>query len=317
MAALVHRPPAATRAIPKSWKPFNYTYHFFWGLEDVIAVYTNMWSQLDTDKSVGGLFPNDGDGNAWGDKHVGFPPVLDKLGYTLTDPGRYQNLTDNFTVADLGLQAGQVRHHHRRDDPARLHHLLEPGAAAGLQAEGRLDRQGDPVPGGGGGARQRSGNNLSSEVWWTPNHPFKSSLTGQIGQAARRRLTRRRTRQQWTQPIGFVHALFEVAVDVLKRTARRGDAKATVPPFRPPSSTPSSATRLERRRAAALRGEEHRQDAAGRRPMAAAKGDGNKYDIVIVDNKTAPAIPAGRQDGADRLTTPDNGRRAPRLPPWH
>ena len=63
---------------PPAWKPFNYTYHFFWGLEDVIAVFTNMWSQLETNKSVGGLFPNDGDGNAWGDKQVGFPPVLDK-----------------------------------------------------------------------------------------------------------------------------------------------------------------------------------------------------------------------------------------------
>ena len=28
---------------PASWKPFNYAYHFFWGLEDVIAVFTNMW----------------------------------------------------------------------------------------------------------------------------------------------------------------------------------------------------------------------------------------------------------------------------------
>jgi branched-chain amino acid transport system substrate-binding protein len=61
-------------------------------------VFTNMWGQLATNKSVGGLFPNDGDGNAWGDKQVGFPPVLDKLGYKLTDPGRYQNLTDNFTA---------------------------------------------------------------------------------------------------------------------------------------------------------------------------------------------------------------------------
>ena len=72
--------------------------HFFWGLEDVIAVFTNMWGQLATNKSVGGLFPNDGDGNAWGDKQVGFPPVLDKHGYKLTDPGRYQNLTDNFSA---------------------------------------------------------------------------------------------------------------------------------------------------------------------------------------------------------------------------
>ncbi|HTF76934.1 MAG TPA: ABC transporter substrate-binding protein, partial [Bradyrhizobium sp.] len=45
---------------PPAWKNFNYTYHFFWGLEDVIAVFTNMWSQVPTNKSVGGLFPNDG-----------------------------------------------------------------------------------------------------------------------------------------------------------------------------------------------------------------------------------------------------------------
>lgn len=61
---------------PKSWKPFGYAYHFFWGLEDVISVYTNMWAQLSSNKQVGGLFPNDGDGNAWGDGKVGFPPVL-------------------------------------------------------------------------------------------------------------------------------------------------------------------------------------------------------------------------------------------------
>ena len=57
-----------------------------------------MWGQLKTDKVVAALFPNDGDGNAWGDKVVGFPPVLDKLGYKLVDPGRYQNLTDDFTA---------------------------------------------------------------------------------------------------------------------------------------------------------------------------------------------------------------------------
>ena len=61
---------------PKSWKPFGYAYHFFWGPEDVISVFTNMWSQLSTNKQVGGLFPNGGDGNAWGDAKVGFPPVF-------------------------------------------------------------------------------------------------------------------------------------------------------------------------------------------------------------------------------------------------
>jgi branched-chain amino acid transport system substrate-binding protein len=37
---------------PGSWKPFNYAYHFFWGLEDIIAVYTGMWAQVDTNKHV-------------------------------------------------------------------------------------------------------------------------------------------------------------------------------------------------------------------------------------------------------------------------
>ena len=29
------------------------------------------------------------------------------------------------------------------------------------------------------------GQNISTEVWWTPNHPFKSSLTGQAAEISR------------------------------------------------------------------------------------------------------------------------------------
>ncbi|MEP1650482.1 MAG: ABC transporter substrate-binding protein, partial [Paracoccaceae bacterium] len=45
---------------------FQSTYHFFWGLEDVIGVFLDLWGQSGVAKSVGGLFPNDADGNAWG-----------------------------------------------------------------------------------------------------------------------------------------------------------------------------------------------------------------------------------------------------------
>lgn len=31
---------------PKSWKAFDYAYHFFWGMEDVIGVFPNLWGQL-------------------------------------------------------------------------------------------------------------------------------------------------------------------------------------------------------------------------------------------------------------------------------
>jgi len=41
---------------PTSWRPFNFAYHYFWGLQDVIDVFTSMWNRLDTNKQVGGLF---------------------------------------------------------------------------------------------------------------------------------------------------------------------------------------------------------------------------------------------------------------------
>ena len=78
-------------------KPFKWTYHFFWGLEDIIAVFTNLWAEVPTNKVVGALWPNDGDGNAWGDPKLGFPPALKEAGYKVVDPGRYQNQTDDFS----------------------------------------------------------------------------------------------------------------------------------------------------------------------------------------------------------------------------
>ncbi len=44
------------------------------------------------------MWPNDGDGNAWGDKERGFPPALTKAGYKVIDPGRYPNLSDDFSA---------------------------------------------------------------------------------------------------------------------------------------------------------------------------------------------------------------------------
>src|SRR3954451_23595762 len=78
-------------------KGFNWTYHFFWGLEDVIGAFLALWNSAPTNKVVGGLFPNDADGNAWGDPQRGLPPALAQAGYKLTDPGRYQLMNNDFT----------------------------------------------------------------------------------------------------------------------------------------------------------------------------------------------------------------------------
>lgn len=279
---------------PGSWKPFNSTFHFFWGLEDVISVFTNMWGQLQTSKSVGGLFPNDGEGNAWGNKQVGFPPVLDKLGYKLTDPGRYQNLSDNFTAQITAFKrdaceivTGVVI---PPDFTTFWNQAQQQGFRPKIASIGKAILFPVAVE-----ALGRNGNNLSSEVWWSPNHPFKSSLTGQTARQVADAYTAA-TKKQWTQPIGFVHALFEVATDVLKRSADKGDAKATVAAI--------AATKLDTLVGhIAWSGEKlppFAQKNIAKTPLVGGQWrirDGNKYDIVIVDNQTAPNIPtAGRME---------------------
>ena len=174
---------------PPAWKPFNHTFHFFWGLEDIIAVFTNLWGQVETNKSVGGLFPNDGDGNAWGDKQIGFPPVLEKGGYKLTDPGRYQNLTDNFSAqitafknAKCEILTGVVL---PPDFTTFWQQALQQGFKPKVASVGKALLFPVAVE-----ALGKAGHNLSSEVWWSPNHPFKSSLNGMSCKGAGRCLYR-------------------------------------------------------------------------------------------------------------------------------
>ena len=46
-------------AIRDGAKPADRSSYHFWGLEDVAAVYSDMWSQVSTNNSAGGLFPDD------------------------------------------------------------------------------------------------------------------------------------------------------------------------------------------------------------------------------------------------------------------
>ncbi len=275
---------------PASWKPFDFAYHFFWGLEDVIAVYTNMWAQVATNKKVGGLFPNDGDGNAWGDKTVGFPPVLAEQGYGLTDTGRYQGLTDDFSAqinafkgAGCEIVTGVMI---PPDFTTFWNQAQQQGFRPKVASIGKALLFPQSVE-----ALGKAGHNLSSEVWWSPNHPFKSSLTGQSSAETAAGFTGA-TGKQWTQPIGFVHALFEIAVDVMKRVDDPNDAEKVAAAI--------AATRLDTLVGTVA------WDGANLPPFAARNiaktplvggqwrlKEGGGYDLVITENKTAPSIPAG------------------------
>jgi branched-chain amino acid transport system substrate-binding protein len=266
-------------------KGFSWTYHFFWGLEDVIAVFTNMWSSVPTNMRVGALFPNDGDGNAWGNPKTGFPEPLKAKGFSLLDPGRYQNLTADFSAQIAAFKRDsveivtgvvippdfrtfwtQTRQQGFRPKVASVGKaLLFPAAveAIGEVAEG-----------------------LSTEVWWSPSHPFSSSLNGATAQALAAGYEMSSGRQ-WTQPLGFVHALFEVAVDTLRRSDDVNDRSS----IRNALATANLNTIVG---PVAFSGGPVKNVA--KTPLVGGqwvKGTSRMFDLVIVNNQTAPQIPAG------------------------
>ena len=200
---------------------FNYSYHFFWGLEDLMAVFAGMWNQLDTNKKVGGLFPNDGDGNAWGGA---FPGFMGAQGYEVVDPGRYENLNSDFSSQISAFQAAEVDILTGVPIPPDFTTFWKQALAQGMQPKAASIGKAILFP-VAVEALGNDGHNLSSEVWWTPSHPFTDSLLGLSAAEVAEAYTAS-TGRQWTQPIGFAHALFEVAARVLDTAGSGADAAA-------------------------------------------------------------------------------------------
>ena len=261
---------------------FQSTYHFFWGLEDVIGVFLDLWNQSGAAKKVGGLFPNDADGNAWGDANLGLPPALSGAGFELTDPGRYQPLSDDFSnqiaafrdagceivtgvmippdFATFWAQAAQQGFNPKVATIGKA--ILFPSVVESL------------------GAR---GDGLTSEVWWSPNHPFNSSLTGDSAQALVNEYTAA-TGRPWTQPIGFRHALFEVVADVVKRTEDLDDQQAITASI--------AATKLDTI-VGMVDWSSGPVKNVSKTPLVGGQWqrDGDALDLKVVGNKDHPSIP--------------------------
>lgn len=218
------------QADPANPVNFEWTYHYFWGLEDIIANFAAAWSQIQTNMIAGGLFPNDSDGNAWGDPNTGIVPGLAGLGYTVLDPGRYENLNDDFSAQisffdsnDCNIITGVVI---PPDFPTFWNQARQRGLQPSIVTVAKALLFPSSVE-----ALGPAGNNLSTEVWWTTAFPFASSLTGQSAPDLAAAYTES-TGRPWTQPLGFAHSLFELALDVLGRSADPKDLDANVEAIR-------------------------------------------------------------------------------------
>jgi branched-chain amino acid transport system substrate-binding protein len=205
---------------------FQSTYHFFFGIEDWIGATLGMWAGVDVGTQVAGMFPNDADGNAFGDPDLGLPPAMTAAGYTITDPGRYQPLTDDFSNQIAAFKEVGCTIVTGNMIPPDFATFWGQAAQQGFNPQivtiGKallfpsvIESLGD------------RGDGLTTEVWWSPDHPYSSSLTGISARDLTAGYTSA-TGRPWTQPIGFKHALFEVVADVIKRAEDLEDPASIV-----------------------------------------------------------------------------------------
>jgi len=265
-------------------KGFTWTYHFFWGLEDVIGAFLALWNSAPTNKVIGGLFPNDADGNAWGDAERGLPKPLAAAGYRLIDPGRYQPVNNDFTSQISAFKTAGAEIVTGNMIPPDFATFWSQAAQQGFRPKIVTIGKALLFPSviNSLGAR---GNGLTTEIWWSPNHPFKSGLTGQSARELTDAYTRA-TQRPWTQPIGFKHALFEVAIDVLKRARNLGDPKSILDAIT--ATNYNSIVGPVRWAGGPVKN-------VTKTPLVSGQWQrkGNGFDLVITQNETAKNIPVG------------------------
>jgi len=213
--------PCITSVAP--WQPFAirdgdkpadlaYSYHFFWGLEDVSAVYADIWSQVDNNGKAGGLFSDDPDGQAWS---TNFPALTADSGVTISNPGLFPNGTKDFSAQISRFKA-------ERDEvlvgvpiPPDFTTFWKQAAQQGYRPKVATIGKALLFP-SSVEALGAIAENLSTEVWWTPTAPYTSSLTGQTARELADAYSEE-TGKPWTQPLGFAEAMFEVAVAAVEK----------------------------------------------------------------------------------------------------
>ena len=265
-------------------KGFPYTFHFFWGADDVTKNYVGMWESVQTNKKVGTLFIDNPAGQAFGNPTHGLPAGIKQAGFDEVPTGFFQISTDDFSNqvatfknAGVDIVTGFTYANHWVT-------LWNQAAQAGFKPEVCTIAAAFLFPSAVNALGAR-GDGMSTEVWWTPAYPFKSSLTGQTA-AQLAAAWEKATGKQWTQPIGYAHALWEVGFAALRNSDPKDnnsvrDAVKNLDLETVVGRVNFKGSPIKNVAVTALSGGQWRKTKDGKFP----------YELLIVNNGTAPFIP--------------------------
>jgi branched-chain amino acid transport system substrate-binding protein len=200
---------------------FKYSNMYFLGTQEETDLFASVWQTASTNHVVGGLWPDDVDGAGF-QKYI--TQKVDSLGWKVVPSGAYTDGLSDFTPIISKFKSTGVEILHAVPIPPdfitfwRQAHQngFTPKIASiskALLFPSAADALGPLVQ------------NVMSPLWWTPQFPYKSSLDGTTASAFAANY-KTASGNEWTQPMGFNYAVFEIAVAALKASGDPKDANA-------------------------------------------------------------------------------------------
>jgi branched-chain amino acid transport system substrate-binding protein len=202
-------------------KTFEYTYLYFIGTQTEADSFARLWDRVPGNHVVGGLWPNDVDGEIYR-QYV--PARVQKRGWKLVDSGAYQDGSQDYTSIVNAFNSGGVDIVQATPIPPDFITFWQQAAQNRFKPKVVSVAKALLFP-SVAEALGPAAHNLVAPVWWNPKVPYKSSLDGKTAQAYADGY-QTATGKQWTQPMGFNHAIFEIAIAALKASGDPKNRKA-------------------------------------------------------------------------------------------
>ena len=212
-------------AKPGQPSPFKWSFLFSFGVEDFLKCYVSQWSgPVKTNKKVAALLPNDADGNAI---RAHLMPALAKAGFTIVDPGGYEDGTTDFSAQIAKFKSEGCEILNTFPLPPDFATFWRQAAQQGLTKQFKIAQIAKTglFP-SSVEALGSLGPGLASACYWHRNFPYKSTLTGMSSPAIADSYEKA-TGKQWTQQLGATQSLFDAGVAALKASGAPTD-KATL-----------------------------------------------------------------------------------------
>jgi branched-chain amino acid transport system substrate-binding protein len=195
----------------KPGESFQYSTMFFFGMKEFTDCFISMWDRMEVSgRNVACLWPNDVDANAF---RQGFGPPMKKANYTPVAPSGYENGTSDFSAQINTFKSSGAQLFTCTPIPPDFNTFWKQAAQQGYRPRLATVAKVMLFPSEAEALGELS-NNIATDIWWSPQHPNRSSLTGQTAQELAAAFTAE-TGKQWTQALGSVYSLFEIAANVL------------------------------------------------------------------------------------------------------